>query len=110
MLKAVGVCHALCKHSGFLPRFEYNQKAIEKAHIGDTTRGDQKAKMLLVSMDQYSRHLMPKYGGFRAQDVTNMHGEELPPTTRTHQGSVNQDVRDSSVPDIFQGPRAHRKE
>lgn len=85
-------------YSGFLPRFEYNPKAIEKAHIGDTTRGDQKAKMLLVSMDQYSRHLMPKYGGFRAQDVTNMHGEELPPTTRTHQGSVNQDVWKSDPP------------
>jgi hypothetical protein len=91
-------------YSGFIPAQTVNAHALEKGHLGTRTRGNAKERMLLVAMDQYPRNLMPKYGGYRAKAVANQHAEDLPPTTRTHQGSVNHEVwrRQPSAPDKTQ--------
>mmetsp|Transcript_43206 Transcript_43206/g.82425 ORF Transcript_43206/g.82425 Transcript_43206/m.82425 type:complete len:425 (-) Transcript_43206:282-1556(-) len=87
-------------YSGFIPTAQTNPEAVLKGSL-ERGRDDAKANMLLCSMDQYSRHNLPKYGCFRPQAVVNAHAELLPPNTRTHQGAVNQEVwaKDLRLPD-----------
>lgn len=80
--------HQIPGYSGFNPACDVNAAACTHAKK-ESSRTSAKDSMLLSSLDQYSRNLLPRYCGFRPQAPENIKASQ-PPTTLTTMGSANE--------------------
>eukprot|EP00854_Cymbomonas_tetramitiformis_P004625 gene4625-5666_t len=72
-------------YSGFIPEAQHNDRAVEHA-TGLDNRPLAKDKMLLCSLDQYSRHTVPGLCAFRQQAPHNvkLQGDPVKESTQGH--------------------------
>ena len=90
--------HRIPGYQGYIPSSTYNDRAIGQAE-GLNARKSAKAQMLLYSLDQYPRDVLPQYGGFRAQAGRNIQ-EPQPPNQLTTQGQANIDGTKGAKEDV----------
>mmetsp|Transcript_21611 Transcript_21611/g.26030 ORF Transcript_21611/g.26030 Transcript_21611/m.26030 type:complete len:254 (-) Transcript_21611:533-1294(-) len=86
-------------YSGFIPTAPHNGHANMHSFCEDP-RQSAKDGMLLCSLDQYSRHAIPNYSGFRTQAPYNVK-EAMGPTRETTSGNYNYEAcrNDSAMVD-----------